>query len=326
MVCHIHFATRPAMTLLRINLNNTLRQRNSSPAQCAFRRFGTLMNMTLLYFKVIIAASACLLDIKILVIGEGCTTFQSTAKIVQACPKTAAEWATAASKKGCHNIKNSCGSFEYHCVMNVWQNETIEVCSKVINIVGNVCTEYSFGGRRIQRNRDKKCATCPAVYKSNESYKYSECYNQAHQRRKTTRPNISTSSSVYTINEVIILTSSPVYVHIQAGLTSESQIAPNINHTNVENQKLESSPRNTVLLGVGISGAITVIIICLILVAYRFCKDKEYCSLKGIFSSLFKTKYESQTLRKTDIDVEDNEGKLEDERFTEEYPLAVDIV
>ncbi|XP_056014913.1 uncharacterized protein LOC130052837 [Ostrea edulis] len=284
------------------------------------------MNMALQYFKVIIAASACLFDVKILVIGEECTESQSTAKAVQVCPKTAAEWATAASKKGCHNIKNSCESFEYHCVINAWQNETIEVCSKVINIVGNVCAEYSFGGRRIQRNRDTKCATCPSVYKSNETYKYSECYSQTYQRRKTVRPNISTSTRVYTTNNGIILTSSPVLVHIQAGLTSESQLALNINHMNAEKQKLESSPEHAVLLCVGISGTITVITLCLILVVYRFCKDREYCSLKDIFSSLFKTKYESQTSRQTVIDVEDNGGKLEDERFTEEHPLTVDAV
>ncbi|XP_056014915.1 uncharacterized protein LOC130052839 [Ostrea edulis] len=282
--------------------------------------------MALRYFKVIIAATACLFDVKVLVMGEECTESQSTVEAVQVCPKTAAEWATAASKKGCHNIKNSCGSFEYHCVINAWQNETIEVCSKVINIVGNVCAEYSFGGRRIQRNRDTKCATCPSVYKSNETYIYSECYSQAHQRRKTVRPKISTSSRVYTTNESIILTSSPVYVDIQAGLTSELKIAPNVNHTNAENQNLESSYRHAVLLGVGITGAITVIILCLILVVYRFCKDREYCSLKGIFSTLFKTKYESQTPRQTVIDVEYNGGKLEDERFTEEHPLTVDEV
>ncbi|XP_056014911.1 uncharacterized protein LOC125674690 isoform X2 [Ostrea edulis] len=284
------------------------------------------MDMALQYFKVIIAASACLSDVKILVIGKECTESESTAKAVQVCPKTAAEWATAASKKGCHNMKNSCGSFEYHCVINAWQNETIEVCSTVINIVGNVCAEYSFGGRRIQRNSNTKCATCPPVYKSNESYKYSECYSQAYQRRNAVRPNISTSSKVYTTNEGIILTSSPVLVHIQTGLASESQLAPNINHTNAENQNLESSPENTVLLGLGISVAITVIILCLILVAYRFCKDRDSCSLKGIFSSLFKTKYESQTSRQTNIDVEDDEVKLKDERFTEEHPLTVDVV
>ncbi|XP_056014925.1 uncharacterized protein LOC125677565 isoform X2 [Ostrea edulis] len=281
--------------------------------------------MILQFLTMMIVASVCLLDVKKYAIGEECIESNLTAEIVQGCPKTSAEWATAASKKACSHIKNNCGSFEYHCVTNAWQNETIEVCSKVINIVGKVCAEYSFGGRRIQRNRDAKCATCPDVYLSNESYKYSECYSQAYQRRKTVKPNIITSSCIYTTNEGKSTTSSTLLVHIQAVPTLESQLAHNINHTNAENQKQEATSENTVLLVVIIPLAIAVFIFCLIFLVCRVCKDRHFCSLKGIFSSLFKTKYESKTPRQTDTNDEDNGEKVEDVGFTEEHPLAVDI-
>ncbi|XP_056014922.1 uncharacterized protein LOC125677582 [Ostrea edulis] len=105
-----------------------------------------------------------------------------------------------------------------------------------------------------------------------------------------------------------------------------SQLVPNINYTNTENQKLESSPEKAVLLGASIAGAISVSIPCLILIVYGFCKDRKYHSLNGIFSSLLETKCDSHTPRQTDINVQDNGDKLEDERFTEEHPLTVDIV
>ncbi|XP_048771625.2 uncharacterized protein LOC125677557 [Ostrea edulis] len=282
--------------------------------------------MILQYLTLMIVASVYLLDVKIFAVGEECIESNLTVKVVQGCPKTAAGWATAASKKGCSHIINNCGSFEYHCVTNAWQNETIEVCSRVINIVGNVCAEYSFGGRRIQRNKNAKCKACPAVYKSNESFKYSECYSQVYPRRETVRPIfINTSSSVYTTTKGITTTSSTLLAHIQAVPTSELQLASNINDTDAGNQKLESFHENAVFLGVSIPVALAVFILFLVLVVYKACKDKE-CSLKGIFSSLFKTKYEYQTPRHIDINVEDNGGKLQDERFTEEHPLTVDIV
>ncbi|XP_048767880.1 uncharacterized protein LOC125674688 [Ostrea edulis] len=279
--------------------------------------------MILQYLIMMIVASVCLLDVKMFAIGEGCIESNLTAKVVQGCPKTAAEWATAASKKGCRHIINSCGAFEYHCVANAWQNETIEVCSRVMNIVGKVCAEYSLGGRRIQRNRNAKCATCPDVYLSNESYKYSECYSQAYQRRQTAKPNITTSSSIYTANGGKSTTSSTLLVHIQAVPTSESHLTHKINHTNAENQKQESSPENTVLLCVIIPVAIAVFILCLIFLVYRVCKHRGFCSLKGICSSLFATKYESKTPRHPDINIQDNGGKVEG--FTEEDPLTVDM-
>lgn len=65
-----------------------------------------------------------------------CNESISTTKIVNSCPKTAREWNEAAKKKGCKNITHSCTSFEYHCVMNAWRNETIEVCAPSWSIVG----------------------------------------------------------------------------------------------------------------------------------------------------------------------------------------------
>lgn len=69
-------------------------------------------------------------------VANKCNESKATAKIVNACPKTAREWNEAAKKKGCRNITHSCTSFEYHCVMNALRNETIEVCAPSWSIVG----------------------------------------------------------------------------------------------------------------------------------------------------------------------------------------------
>uniref|UniRef100_K1PB63 Uncharacterized protein n=1 Tax=Magallana gigas TaxID=29159 RepID=K1PB63_MAGGI len=43
------------------------------------------------------------------------------------------EWKEAAARKGCE--KMTCSSFEYHCVINAWGNETIEVCAPRLLII-----------------------------------------------------------------------------------------------------------------------------------------------------------------------------------------------
>lgn len=114
---------------------------------------------------------------KILVNADNeCKESLLTAEKVTSCPKTAKEWNKAAERKGCKHITNACSSFEYHCVTNVWRNETFEVCAPQWNIVGMSCVEYNFGGKRIQKGRVGTCYACPITYPSTEIYKYQECY------------------------------------------------------------------------------------------------------------------------------------------------------
>ena len=126
----------------------------------------------------------------------------STVMKVKSCPLTAEEWGNAVVKKGCESINHS---FLYHCVMNTWRNETVEVCAPWRNIVGkrrivinllllfyicylwltdiyanfqfckndiskgHICPEYNVGGCRIQRSKEP-CIACPVSYNSSKSY------------------------------------------------------------------------------------------------------------------------------------------------------------
>lgn len=53
---------------------------------------------------------------------------------VKFCPTTKQEWETAAIRKNCNNTaaEQSCSDakkFVYHCVINGFQDETLEVCA-----------------------------------------------------------------------------------------------------------------------------------------------------------------------------------------------------
>ncbi|XP_078333802.1 uncharacterized protein LOC111099536 isoform X3 [Crassostrea virginica] len=68
---------------------------------------------------------------RIFVNADDCIVSKSTVKKVKSCPQNAEEWGNAADKKGCEKVNNS---FIYHCVMNTWRNETVEVCALAIRI------------------------------------------------------------------------------------------------------------------------------------------------------------------------------------------------
>ncbi|XP_078319143.1 uncharacterized protein LOC144620906, partial [Crassostrea virginica] len=122
----------------------------------------------------------------------------ATATTVLSCPSNAKEWDERSLKKGCSQIKHTCRSFKYHCVVNSWLNETIEVCAPVRIIVGKTCAEYNSGGKTIQRNLKVDCKECPDVYSSVKSFLYQKCYkhvqnNMASQNIPTLPPNPSKS-------------------------------------------------------------------------------------------------------------------------------------
>lgn len=48
------------------------------------------------------------------------------------CPDSAEKWKEAAARKNCAVYANQCdepGRLEYHCVINTFVNETLEICA-----------------------------------------------------------------------------------------------------------------------------------------------------------------------------------------------------
>ncbi|XP_052710295.1 uncharacterized protein LOC128184751 isoform X1 [Crassostrea angulata] len=103
---------------------------------------------------------------------------------VGSCPTTKAGWDAAAHRKNCSRIASTqkCSDvdkFVYHCVINGYRNQTLEVCAPLRIIFGH-CVEFNVGGGVIQDQRSAKCndtfPKCESIYNSVDAYKYPDCY------------------------------------------------------------------------------------------------------------------------------------------------------
>lgn len=136
-------------------------------------------------------------------ITDSCPVSKETVEIVDNCPVTEEKWREAAAGKNCEAYASQCGEPErlvYHCVINAFINQTLEVCAYMRVIVLGFCTEYSFGGNLIQQNFRTNCSKftqypCPSSYPSTDAYKYPGCYEMT---KKTAGP--STITTLSTVN------------------------------------------------------------------------------------------------------------------------------
>ena len=65
-----------------------------------------------------------------------CNESTSTVKVVDRCPTTESEFKKAAERKNCTAIPNTCKSFYYHCVLDMYATELVEVCAPMLLVVG----------------------------------------------------------------------------------------------------------------------------------------------------------------------------------------------
>lgn len=124
-------------------------------------------------------------EAKTLVAGSNsCEVTRSTVQVVDGCPVSEESWRERAAVKKCAAYASQCAEPErlvYHCVINPYVNQTLEVCAYPQNIVNGKCTSYSSSGNVIQENWGADCSkfienACPTVYRSNVTYKYPGCY------------------------------------------------------------------------------------------------------------------------------------------------------
>ncbi|XP_056014869.1 uncharacterized protein LOC125677098 [Ostrea edulis] len=110
-----------------------------------------------------------------------CITSSST--IVQKiCPNDTESRNLRAKEMNCDSINNTCSNsidFVYHCLLNEWGNGSIEICAPSTKIVGQFCTEFNLGGGIIQEHHktNRSCLSCPYVYNSSDSFRYTECFS-----------------------------------------------------------------------------------------------------------------------------------------------------
>ncbi|XP_061169487.1 uncharacterized protein LOC133178816 [Saccostrea echinata] len=132
---------------------------------------------------------------------EFCEESRSTVKKVPSCPVNKTMWDAEALKKNCSSVSHNCShNLLYHCLINPWQNSTIEVCAPRTVIGYGYCAEYNYEGGRVQDSFDAKpCLSCYNDYWSTDAYKYAECYvvNRPHTDaavRYTTLSNVKVIS------------------------------------------------------------------------------------------------------------------------------------
>lgn len=148
-----------------------------------------------------------------------CSKSRSTVQVVSNCPVTEEELRKASQMKNCSAFASQCSDpdkFVYHCVINPFLNETLEVCAYEKIILLGFCTEYSYSANRIQQSFKTNCTKfsrnpCPPAYSSTEAYKYPECY-ELTKKPSTENPTtsmLSTSVSTDLMKTVPVFKMSP---------------------------------------------------------------------------------------------------------------------
>lgn len=143
--------------------------------------------------------------------SESCPISRATVKIVDICPVSEEEWRQAAARKNCTAFANQCSEPDklvYHCVIDPYVNQLIEVCAYAQNIVLGHCTDYSISGNLIEPNQRTNCRTftekpCPDVYRSTEAYKYPGCYGLTMKTTPVIYNSKSTSNQEITVTSTV---------------------------------------------------------------------------------------------------------------------------
>nr|XP_022290109.1 uncharacterized protein LOC111101796 [Crassostrea virginica] len=208
--------------------------------------------------------------------AKSCDGTSSNVRKVNACPLNEEEWIKASDRKKCGNDNHACSSFIYHCVLNTWRNETLELCAPSINIVGHSCVEYNVGGKRIQRSK-QNCSKCPVTYNSSESYKYRICYDlvkPSKQVHKSESPTLfmSTANPTKVTQGISVAIPDGVRIHNGPSETTGYPIVDTMNpRTSSEKQQLNSGEISAVVM----CAVVGIILFTFLLIYFR--KSKPSC-------------------------------------------------
>lgn len=174
-------------------------------------------------------------EAKTLVAGSNsCEVTRSTVQVVNGCPDSEESWREAAVRKKCDVPAKQCSEperLEYHCVINPYINQTLELCAYAQNIVGGTCASYSSSGNVIQENWNIDCSkfkekACPQVYRSNVAYKYQGCYRLIIKPTAGTNNPMSTRNPDYTVVFTTISANISSNIHVKMS-GEEEKVGPN---------------------------------------------------------------------------------------------------
>lgn len=205
---------------------------------------------------------------KIKASSYSCDETKKTVVIVDGCPNSAEKWREAAANKNCSANANQCtepGKFVYHCVINAFVNQTLELCAYAQNIVSGYCTEYNERGNLIQSSIGTSCKTfnvkpCPTFYRSNEAYKYTGCYELV---KPSTTIAVQTKSTTTQVTHIQTSTGKTRSIAI-AGKASSN--VSNRHGDIPENDDVMESPSGLLIPGIIIFSTFMIITACVLVI------------------------------------------------------------
>lgn len=197
--------------------------------------------------------------------NNACDVSRSTIQIVKNCPDSEEKWRKAAARKNCEAYANQCSDpkrLVYHCLLNEYINQTLEVCAYAQNIVLGYCTYYS--GNRILPNFRTSCKNfvknpCPEFYRSTEAFKYKGCYE------------LTKKSGHFWGFEVIG----------RKKISSFAVPAASTDSTLIRNEKEDVT--NTVHIPVGVAFLVILLVICLLCFCRRIIKNNRRDRYHDVF-------------------------------------------
>ncbi|XP_062585212.1 uncharacterized protein LOC134246882 [Saccostrea cucullata] len=137
--------------------------------------------------------------------AQRCMESLPTLKKISSCPVNAAQWNAAALRKRCSKVEQSCCSrkdFVYHCLVNAFGNETVEVCAQRRKT--NYCVEFNSLGALIQPNFEMNCTSstihCGKFYNSTDMYKVPQCILVSKLKVNTTQSETAQPLTLNTIS------------------------------------------------------------------------------------------------------------------------------
>nr|XP_022311437.1 uncharacterized protein LOC111116743 [Crassostrea virginica] len=116
--------------------------------------------------------------------AETCPTSAASVSIIDNCPMNSSEWNQRATQKNCSMYPQTCNKpLQYHCLLNTYGNESIEVCAPDTLLNNDFCPSFNINQQRIleQFNCTSLIADCPErPYNSTSILNYKGCMKQLY--------------------------------------------------------------------------------------------------------------------------------------------------
>nr|XP_022292748.1 probable serine/threonine-protein kinase roco6 [Crassostrea virginica] len=121
--------------------------------------------------------------------AKPCPPSADSVSVIDSCPMNSVEWNQRALLKNCSTYPNCSKQLEYHCLLNPYANESLEVCAPNTWMAEDFCPSYNIKQQRILEQFDctSLISDCPrSQYFSRSILDYKGCLKELHRSSDTT--------------------------------------------------------------------------------------------------------------------------------------------